>query len=389
MRILYLANYQGLEASRRRKFVRNRALGATTKVEALARILARSGHDVTLLSPAIRAERTGYCFEAMQETLAGVGPGSCKIRYLAAWDLPVINKVVGYLGTISWLARHPSWDLALIYNLGALELRAAKHFVSQGTPVVFEYEDDAAATLERGRGSNPGGLRLIARARSLAKGAITVNQELRAQLGVTNSIVVEGLVSDHLFEYDQRTYCHGEEPLQILYSGSLAPQKGVLLLLEAASMLDFSWRLTITGSGPLEAPVAALAKQDSRIRFLGELNRSDLEQQYAAAHLCVNPHRSVSGQAGTLFPFKIVEYLSAGCRVVSSPLGNMERRLADSIKFYSDDSAPAMARAISDVALHFAEWGEPLKHARAYAAAQLSWSSVSERLNALIERSRR
>jgi glycosyltransferase involved in cell wall biosynthesis len=389
MRILYVANFQGPAAIARRPFRRNRALGASTKIEALASILGRLGNEVTILTPAVRAERSGRWFGSEAESLPGAAPGTCRVEYLSAWDLPVLNLLVAEAGMKGWLRRRPPWDLALVYNLDAMQMAAAEMLSSRGTPVVFEYEDDVAATLDRGRGTNPPGLQLLERARRIARGALTVNEELKEQLGVANCQVVEGLVPDRLFDLPPRPFRRGEEPLRILYSGSLSPQKGVLLLLEAVRALPFPHALTITGSGPLQQKISEIASGNPSVRFLGEVSREGLEAEYGRAHVCVNPHHSVSGQVGTLFPFKIAEYLASGCRVVSSRLGTMSPALAGAIHLYRNDAAGDLARALEEVAGGYDAWDLPLEHARRYIRERLSWAAVGERMRLLLEEATR
>jgi glycosyltransferase involved in cell wall biosynthesis len=61
--------------------------------------------------------------------------------------------------------------------------------------------------------------------------------------------------------------------LHVGFIGTLAPYKGVTTLLQAFAGSDApDWRLTIAGSGELEADVAAAAQVDARIAYLGQID---------------------------------------------------------------------------------------------------------------------
>ena len=61
--------------------------------------------------------------------------------------------------------------------------------------------------------------------------------------------------------------------LHVGFIGTLAAYKGVATLLKAFALSDArDWRLTIAGSGALEPEVAAAARDDARITFLGQID---------------------------------------------------------------------------------------------------------------------
>ncbi len=81
----------------------------------------------------------------------------------------------------------------------------------------------------------------------------------------------------------------------------------------------------------------------------GEVSRPKMLEILMRAHILVNPHRMERGQVGTLFPFKIIEYLAAGVPVVTSRLGAMPEQVRKAITMYDSDNPQELAIAIQNV----------------------------------------
>ena len=63
----------------------------------------------------------------------------------------------------------------------------------------------------------------------------------------------------------------GDE-VRLGFIGALAPHKGILTLLEALRRTSEPWRLSVAGSGHLDAQIAAAARRDPRIELLGHVS---------------------------------------------------------------------------------------------------------------------
>ena len=386
MRILYLANYQGSQIVERRRIVRNRALGASTKIATISRALASRGHDVTVLSMATPAERSGRTYGGHREKIPVAG-GAINVIYLPAIDFPLANVWSGRVGVAAYLWWKRRWDVALIYNLAPDAVAAAQRLHTLRVPVVFEYEDDTCATLEKGPGGNPRGAVLLTKARRLASGVIAVSNELAIQFGARRTLIVRGAAPDAAFDVPVRAFRANAEPLRLLYAGGLTRAKGLDLLLDAFHQVRSRVELTIVGAGQLEEVVKRSAASSPGLTFEGEVPRSRLETLLYRTHVCVNPHRTAAGQKDTLFPFKVSEYLAFGAVVVLSPLGNLPKEVEPAIRTYDSDDAESLAAAIDDVANRHEWFASKLAVARRALGAEVSESALGLRMDSFLRAS--
>lgn len=79
------------------------------------------------------------------------------------------------------------------------------------------------------------------------------------------------------------------EAAHIAFIGRLAPHKGPLTLLRAMRDLPTGWRLSIAGSGPLDASVRAAAQGDPRINYVGYVQGAAKDEFFDEVDLLVVP----------------------------------------------------------------------------------------------------
>lgn len=142
-----------------------------------------------------------------------------------------------------------------------------------------------------------------------------------------------------------------DDVFRIVYAGSLAESYGVLNLINAVIKLSYirSVKLIICGSGDLYDQIEKLSVDSACIDFRGSLARDDLINVYASAHCLVNPRLSSFERKSNAFPSKLLEYLSAGPVVISTPLSWIPDCLSDAIVFSRDDTVDGLHDAILDV----------------------------------------
>lgn len=101
-----------------------------------------------------------------------------------------------------------------------------------------------------------------------------------------------------------------------LFVGRLAPEKGVMTLLEAWRTLGAELPLRIVGDGPLAAEVARAAAERPGVTWLGRQDRAQVLEQMRGARLLVFPSEWYEG-----FPMTLVEAFAVGLPVIGSNVG--------------------------------------------------------------------
>ena len=144
-------------------------------------------------------------------------------------------------------------------------------------------------------------------------------------------------------------------PYRLAFLGRWHPNKGIDLLLEALRLLGAdSWRnieeIRIHGGGPLEAEVkqaCMMLRESGRpVRVGGYLDRDGAASLLAWADFVIIPSRIES------IPVVFSDALQCGCRVISTPAGDLPDLIDDSIGTVSggisaEDLRAAMTSAVA------------------------------------------
>jgi len=121
-------------------------------------------------------------------------------------------------------------------------------------------------------------------------------------------------------------------PLRIAAIGRLVETKGYEYLLEALSVVDFPFELTIIGEGPLRAKLQETASRAPllrRVRFLGALPNEAVFQVLSASDCLAMP--SVIARDGDRdgIPNVVLEAMSVGLPVVASSISGIPEAVID------------------------------------------------------------
>ncbi len=358
IRIAYLANFQGGDLLLRRSLVRNRALAGSQKIATISAILASAGCQVTVFSLGAVAERS-FRFYPSFRGQTGENP-SVPVLYQADWDFPVIGRAWGAATLLySLLKEHRKnrIDVAIVYNCGLPEALAGRLLASiANTPLVLEYEDDVSKGPDDRRSWRQRchvlGLRTI---RSAIRGVIAVSPRLLSQFDSSNQYVLRGVLNEDLEEV--RPLAHPEVGrLRFMFSGSIQQSKGVNALCEAWKIARLpGCDLHVVGEGPLLAGLRVKFSDEASIYFHGFVSRRRLLDLFSQAHVLVNPHQ-MTAEIGSVFPFKLIEYLGTGRPVISTPMAPLEDPLAFGLLYSRSDSPAHLAEAMTEVRLNFPQW---------------------------------
>jgi glycosyltransferase involved in cell wall biosynthesis len=137
-------------------------------------------------------------------------------------------------------------------------------------------------------------------------------------------------------------------PFTIGYIGRLVEEKGIHLLLQAASHLTGDWRLRIVGSGPEKARLLALAEQlniSAKIEWIGWVASTDMPAQYHQLDVLVVPSLTRPNWKEQ-FGRVLVEAMASGIPVVGSDSGAIPDVIGDGGLVTPEGDVAALAEAI-------------------------------------------
>jgi glycosyltransferase involved in cell wall biosynthesis len=113
----------------------------------------------------------------------------------------------------------------------------------------------------------------------------------------------------------------------LITAGRLVPWKGIDVLISLVSRLP-DWQLLIAGDGPDSNRLKELSKSlnmDSRVHFLGNLERKKLFSEIYKSHIFV---LNTSFES---FSFQIVEAMFVGTPIISTNIGNISEIVTDNV----------------------------------------------------------
>lgn len=158
--------------------------------------------------------------------------------------------------------------------------------------------------------------------------------------------VVEGIAT----ETEELERNEADNKKTILYTGTLHQKFGVMNLVKAFCKIENpDYRLVICGIGDSENAIQEVAKEDSRISFLGQLPRNEVLEWQKKATVLVNPRQNNEEFTKYSFPSKTMEYLSSGIPVVAYKLDGIPDEYDQYIQYVEDDSIEGLMRSLVEV----------------------------------------
>lgn len=316
MNIVYIANIQTPLLLQKRPMGGNLSLAGSRKLLLIAKALGESSHSIRFVSSGKTGGGGSGAYAGFEEQM---GPAA-RISYLRTHSNRLKAVMFSFIGvgaaTLREIARNSDRDATLIvYNItGETVLATLLWKIARAGAVVIEYEDSALVQ----RSGRSGRFSLLAAAgerlfRLIGDGAFGPSRILVERVAGPRLLVMEGIV-------DQATGPGPGQPKQnvLLYSGGLDPSKGLRELMAAVEQAGIS--LVITGAGEMEGEIRQWCALDPARRiYRGLLPRDELHALMSEAYACVNPHQGEAFR-GTLWPFKVAEYLAYNGNVLSTDL---------------------------------------------------------------------
>lgn len=165
------------------------------------------------------------------------------------------------------------------------------------------------------------------------------------------SLVIEGVASDP-FGPHRDVSLKEDVKKNILYTGTLSTRYGVVELVRAFSASDIDADLRVCGEGDGKNEILKIARNDRRIRYLGQLPRAEVLNLQKQATILVNPRTPEGEYTRYSFPSKIMEYMSSGRPVVMHRLPGVPNKYFDYC-FTTENSDPvALVQCLRDALNH-------------------------------------
>lgn len=217
---------------------------------------------------------------------------------------------------------------------------------------------------------------------------VTVGTELRERAIACGAVpqrvtVIPNGIDRNELEGDSHPAAVRRYPLELLYVGRLAPEKGVNVLLTSLDGLrGIEGRLRIVGDGPLMSSLLQQSRcvsSDLSIEFIGNVSRAALGEFYRSSDLVVIP--SLTEAQGLV----ALEAAACGVPVIASRVGGLQETVEDGLTgiLVGAGSALAVRHAIQELAGSATR--RKSMHLRAIQkATSFNWSGQLPRLQSVI-----
>lgn len=240
----------------------------------------------------------------------------------------------------------------LFYNQLLLYLPALAILRLTGSRTALDLEDGPTREPNPAhRGNAPG----VLFARFIDSGALVACRALSDSTTIRPTLPVYGAIEAHAPPppTDQR------EVLEVLYSGSIEPDTGSDMLVEAVRLLrkvgcGRPIRIHVTGSGSGLQSLAAIGGNDRGVDLQLHGRASLPAYQGLLVQCSVGLSLKLAGgpYAQTTFPSKTIEYAEYGLALVTTDISDVRVLFGDTALYIHDDSARMLADHLSWLAAH-------------------------------------
>lgn len=360
-------------------------LGATKKIELVAKLLQRLGYDVHYVDSGHPEQRMT---SPIQGQAAMVGESAVKLWRPACLPSRKLGKLVNVLSAGSLIddlaAIKP--QLIWLYNSYAFEARWGMALQARtGARLILELED---LPLARHRGLNPKPRldqwyfeRLLPRADMVT----FVNADLMRQYepAVKQSLLLPSVLQDAITNLPDRRRFEAE-PHRLGYFGGLEVDKGVQVLLDLVPRMPSKWKLVVTGVGSLTAALREVAtRHPNAIEFHGAVPHHEVVRLMSTCDAIVNPHAAITEMDNGVFPFKVCEALASGALLITTPLPAIDLDLAGHVETF-DGSLDGLMQALQRAPALYARRHDALAALRQAVCQRYGETAVFERVNQAI-----
>ena len=178
---------------------------------------------------------------------------------------------------------------------------------------------------------------------------ILFTKHMAAKMGIEDKpyMVSEGFCDASIFDDipDQEKYPRKT----IVYGGNLSRLYGIQNLVKGFMQTDLDAELHLYGAGGDAAFIEECAKQDSRIKFFGRVDRKTLLVALKKAHLLVVNKPTADDYSNYSFSSKILEYMASGTPLLTTKVGGMPEEYYDYFYFFDEESTEGIKSSLEKI----------------------------------------
>ena len=135
---------------------------------------------------------------------------------------------------------------------------------------------------------------------------------------------------------------HPDKCKRILVASRLVKRKGLQFLIEASDAIGDGWDVCIAGDGPYLPALKRLADRvHAPVRFLGFLQRDELEKLYRSSSIFVFPSTQEN------FPMVLLEAMAAGCAIITTDIQGCNEVVGDAAVKVAPGSVEQLREALA------------------------------------------
>lgn len=178
---------------------------------------------------------------------------------------------------------------------------------------------------------------------------ILFTKPMAAKMGIEDKqyIVSEGFCDASIFVDipDQQKYPRKT----IVYGGNLSKLYGIQNLVKGFMQTNLDAELHLYGAGRDAEFIEECAKQDSRIKFFGRVDRKTLLVALKKAHLLVVNKPTEDDYSNYSFSSKILEYMASGTPLLTTKVGGMPEEYYDYLYFFDEESTEGIKLSLDKI----------------------------------------
>lgn len=212
-------------------------------------------------------------------------------------------------------------------------------------------------------------------------GRIVINENMVTEYAPGQDyILVDGGVNDEVVKRLFSLKESQEKTVNYVLAGMLWDQNGTKLVIDAVKAHpEFDIMVVFAGKGNDVPLIEEAAQKDARIKYVGMLSMDELFKVYESADVLLNLR--IEEEVDMHFPSKLLECLTMGKLVLSTPIAHAERDYGQYMEILHDITPEGLAEKMADIAARSkADLLETGMKARAFMLENRTWEKRTKEI---------